>query len=91
MFLENFTEYISDPKNKFKHIVEIDLICGKKLNNKTPQEDLYEVVSNINSLKKKSYNRKTPNELFIKTFGKNLLNKLSLRVYESEDVILKKY
>ena len=54
MFLENFTEYISDPKNKFKHIVEIDLVCGKKLNNKTLQEDLYEVVSNINSLKKKT-------------------------------------
>ncbi len=49
------------------------------------------MVSNINSLKKTSLNGKTPNELFIKAFGKNLLNKLSLRVYESEDVILKKY
>ena len=54
-------------------------------------EDVQEVVSNINSLKKTSLNGKAPNELFIKAFGKNLLNKLSLRVYESEDVILKKY
>ena len=54
-------------------------------------ENVQEVVSNINSLKKSSLNGKTPNELFIKAFGKNLLNKLSLRVYESEDVILKKY
>lgn len=197
---ENFIEYISDPKNKFKHIVEIDLVCGKKgtngyiltmfipklqflmaykLNNKTPQEvvrvfdeieskigyttfkklfgciltdqgrefldfksicyskknnrrrtkifychpsspyekpnienihrllrrvfpkgkslekvtqeDLYEVVSNINSLKKKSYNRKTPNEMFIEHYSLSLLKKLSLEAYDAKEVVLLPY
>lgn len=196
----DFLEYISNPKNEFKQIVEIDLVCGKqgtngyiltmfipklqflmayKLNNKTPQEvirvfdyieskigytpfkrlfgclltdqgseflkfneicrskktnrrrtkifycepasphqkpnienihlilrrvypkgislenvtqeDLYEVVSNINSLKKVKYNGKTPNDMFIEHFNISLLKKLSLRVYSSEDVVLLPY
>ncbi|WP_156683029.1 IS30 family transposase [Oceanivirga miroungae] len=52
------------------------------------QEDLYEVVSNINSLKKKAYNNKTPNDMFIETYSKTLLSKLSLRAYNCDEVVL---
>ena len=174
---ENFIEYISDPKNKFKH--KLQFLMAYKLNNKTPQEvvrvfdeieskigyttfkklfgciltdqgrefldfksigyskknnrrrtkifyyhpsspyekpnienihrllrrvlpkgkslekvtqeDLYEVVSNINSLKKKSYNRKTPNEMFIEHYRLSLLKKLSLEAYDTKEVVLLPY
>lgn len=63
---------------------------GKSLE-KVIQEDLYEVVSNINSLKKIKYDGKTPNDMLIEHFNKSLLKKLSLRVYEPEDVVLLPY
>lgn len=55
------------------------------------QEDLYEVVSNINSLKKKRYNSKSPNDMFVNIYGINLLKKLSLRTYEQDEVVLLEY
>ena len=63
---------------------------GKSLE-KVTQEDLYEVVSNINSLKKKKYEGKTPNEMFIEHYSLTLLKKLSLRVYTSSEVVLLPY
>lgn len=51
------------------------------------QEDLYEVASNVNSLLK--LNNKSPNDMFIERYGKTLLNKLSLRTYTAEEVVLK--
>ena len=38
-------------------------IPKRKSLEKVTQKDLYEVVSNINSLKKKKYEGKTPNEM----------------------------
>ncbi len=61
---------------------------GNSLENIT-QDDLYEIVSNINSLRKKKYNNKSPNEMFIERYSKTLLSKLSLRAYTSEEVVLK--
>ena len=63
---------------------------GKSLE-KVIQEDLYEVVSNINSLKKKKYEGKTLNEMFIEHYSLTLLKKLSLRVYASSEVVLLPY
>lgn len=62
---------------------------GSDLSNVT-QEDLDELASNINSLKKKSYGNKTPNEMFIYNYGKLLLDKLNIIVYDAKDVILNK-
>ncbi len=55
---------------------------------KVTQDDLYEVVSNINSLRKKKYNNKSPNDMFVETYSKTLLSKLSLRAYTSNEVVL---
>ncbi len=61
---------------------------GSSLEN-ISQDDLNEVVSNINSLKKKSYQFKTPNEMFEFNFGIKLLKKLNIKTYIAKDVIIK--
>ncbi|MBS9784504.1 MAG: IS30 family transposase [Oceanivirga sp.] len=60
---------------------------GKSLEIVT-QDDLNEVVSNINSLIKKKYNNKSPNDMFVETYSKTLLSKLSLRAYTCDEVVL---
>lgn len=55
------------------------------------QEDLNFISSNINSILKERYDKKTPNEMFIELFGKNLLKRLSLEIIPKEEICLLEY
>lgn len=51
---------------------------GKSLDFIT-QDLLYEIFSNINSYVRKSKGEKTPNDLFVKRFGKETADKLNIK------------
>lgn len=58
---------------------------------KYTQEDLNYIASNINSLIKEKYGNKTPNELFLEIYSKNLLKKLSIEIIPKDEITLLPY
>lgn len=55
------------------------------------QDDFNYIASNLNSLVKERYKNKTPNEMFLESYSKTILKKLSLEVIESSDICIRRY